>query len=119
MAPGRLLADWGDSLTARYEKNTGLSYRTEARESRGETTIILKLRSGRKTENIELPGEAAAVLRWLAIRKRPFHGHEAAAALGRILPQTVIDILSELEAAGLIFRQPEQGPSAGQGAPVS
>jgi 50S ribosomal protein L16 3-hydroxylase len=105
--PDRLLADWGDSLTAKFERNPGITYRAEMVERRGEASLVLKTRSGRKTESIELPPEAAAVLKWITARKRPFRGHEAASSInGGTSPQLIIEILTELDAAGLIARRP-------------
>jgi 50S ribosomal protein L16 3-hydroxylase len=104
MTPDRLLAGWGDSLTARFEKGPAAAYRTEMVEYRGQEKCVLKMRAGRKTESIELPGEAAAVLKWVAARKRPFRGHEAASAANGTSPELVIEILAELETAGVIAR---------------
>ena len=107
-----MLAGWGDSLTAKFEKNSDIFYQTEMVERRGEEKFVVTTGSGRRKESIELPSEAAAVLKWVKTRKRPFHGHEAAAAINGTSPEIVIEILDELDAAGLISKQHNQNSSS-------
>ncbi len=104
MNPDELLATWGASLTASFERNPHLDFRVEMTGGRGEEKLVLIKRSGRKTERIELPKEAKQVLQWIGAQKGPFRGHVAAARISRSSPERVIEILDELEVAGVLLR---------------
>ena len=101
----QLLANWGDSLTAKFEKNSNVVYQTEMVERWGKNRCLLSMGNGRKREKIELPSEAAAILKWVSARRRPFAGRDAAMAIDRADPELVVDILGELVTAGLITKR--------------
>jgi 50S ribosomal protein L16 3-hydroxylase len=109
MDPDMLLAKWGGSLAASFERNPGIDVRIEAIGRRGAARLAVIKRSGRKTETIELPIEDQPVVRWVTARRGPFRGHEAAAKIRGTSPARVIEILDELEAAGVVIRQ--RGPT--------
>ncbi len=103
MSPDRLLAKWGASLTASFERKTPLKYHTRVVERRGEKKIVLITKVGQTTRRTELPLEGALALRYMA-RKRRFYGHELASAMERTSAEDISEILKKLEKSGLIKR---------------
>lgn len=110
MDPDALLAKWGGSLAALFERNPGVDVRVEAVGRRGAAWRAVITRPGRKTRTIDLSIEARPVVRWITARHGPFRGHEAAAKIRGTSPARVVEILDELEAAGVIFRR--RGPTS-------
>jgi len=103
--PDALLAKWGGSLVASFERNPRVDVRVETVSRRGETRLAVIKRSGRKTERLDLPIEASAVVRWVTTHHEPFRGHEAVAKIRGTSPARVVEILDELEAAGVVIKR--------------
>ncbi len=104
MDPDEMLSTWGASQTATFELDPRVAFRTEETKRRGDEGLVLVTRAGRKTERVALPPGAKRVLTWIAARKGPFRGHDAA-ALDRAAPERVIETLEALEGVGLIVRR--------------
>ena len=103
MSADGLLAKWGASLTASFERRTPLKYHARVEESGGEKKLVLTTKIGRKTRRTELPVEGTLALRYIARRQR-FYGHEVASAVERASAEQIGEILEGLEKSGLIIR---------------
>jgi 50S ribosomal protein L16 3-hydroxylase len=103
MSADRLLAKWGASQTASFERRDPLKYHAQIVEKRGEKKVVLTTKIGRITRRTELPMEATIALRYIA-RRRRFYGHEVASAVERASAERIDEILEGLEKSGLIIR---------------
>jgi len=103
MSPDGLLAKWGTSLTASFERKAPFRYRTRVVESGGEKKVVLTTKAGRTTRRTELPLDGTIALTYIS-RKRRFYGHEVASAIERASAEQVSEILEGLEKSGLIIR---------------
>ena len=103
MSPDSLLAKWGASLTAPFERRTALKYQARVEESGGEKKLVLTTKIDRRTRRTELPVEGTLALRYIA-RRRRFYGHEVASAVDRASAEQIGEILEGLEKSGLIIR---------------
>lgn len=103
MDADRLLAKWGASLTASFERRVPLKYHAQVVERRGEKKVVLTTKINRTTRRTELPTEAMLVLGYIA-RRRRFYGHELASAVERTSAEQVGEILEGLENSGFIIR---------------
>ena len=98
-----LLADWGGTLTASFERNPQIACRVDV--GRGGQDDVLVIQSGRKQERSVLAPDARQVLKWVSARKRSFHGHQAAEATTAVATTRVAEILEQFADAGLIVRE--------------
>jgi 50S ribosomal protein L16 3-hydroxylase len=103
MSVDRLLAKWGASQTASFERSAPLKYHAQVVERRGEKKVVLTTRIDRTTRRTELPVEATMALRYIA-RRRRFYGHEVASSVERASAERIDEILEGLEKSGLIIR---------------
>jgi 50S ribosomal protein L16 3-hydroxylase len=103
MSADRLLAKWGASLTASFERRAPLKYHAQVVERRGEKKVVLTTKIDRRTRRTEVPMEGTLALKYIA-RRRCFYGHEVASAVERASAERIGEILEGLEKSGLIIR---------------
>jgi 50S ribosomal protein L16 3-hydroxylase len=103
MSPNGLLAKWGSSLTASFQRRPSLRYHTRVIESPGGKKVVLTTKSGRKTRRTELPFGEASALRYI-FRRRRFYGHEVASAIKQTSAEHLTEIVERLHKAGLITK---------------
>jgi 50S ribosomal protein L16 3-hydroxylase len=103
MSGDRLLAKWGASLTASFERRTSLKYDAQVVEKDGEKKVVLTTKIDRTTRRTELPEDATLALRYIA-RRRRFYGHEVASSVERASAERIGEILEGLEKSGIIIR---------------
>jgi 50S ribosomal protein L16 3-hydroxylase len=103
MSADRLLAKWGASLTASFERRVPLKYHTQVVERGDEKKVVLTTKIGRRTRRTELPVEGTLALRYI-VRRRRFYGHEVASAVESASAEQIGEILEGLEKSGLIIR---------------
>jgi 50S ribosomal protein L16 3-hydroxylase len=103
MSSDGLLAKWGASHTAAFEREASVKYHAQVVEKDGERKVVLTTKVGRTTRRTELPVDGTAALRYIA-RKRRFYGHEVASAVERASAEGIGEILEGLEKSGLIIR---------------
>ncbi|MEO6917842.1 MAG: cupin domain-containing protein [Collimonas sp.] len=97
-----LLADWGGALTASFERNPQVEFRID--DGVGGNDDVLVVKAGRKQKRSLLTQDAWQVLKWIGARKKSFHGHQVAAAIGTVPTARVAEILGEFVETGLILR---------------
>jgi 50S ribosomal protein L16 3-hydroxylase len=103
MSADRLVAKWGASLTASFERRAPFEYHPRVVERDGETKVVLTTKIDRTTRRTELPEDATLALKYIA-RRRRFYGHEMASAVERASAEQIGEILEGLEKSGLIIR---------------
>lgn len=102
-----LLDEWGDSMTAKFERNHKITYGIKMPKGNPfYDGTALAITSGRNKEIIELPSEATWLLKWIDSCKKPFEGREAAVAMGDTSPELVIEMIEDLTSVGLLIRHP-------------
>jgi 50S ribosomal protein L16 3-hydroxylase len=113
--PEALLAKWGGSLTASFERCPSTDLRVEQVGRGGAAARVVVKRSGRKAKTIELALDAVPLVRWILAHHGPFRGHEVAAKLPAVSPERVVELLDALEGAGaLIKRRGGAAPADGR-----